>query len=74
MGRPAHLISQDLSVAWDYYTAQFALAPTVLDLELGDHTYVVGDFAASRTAREDPPGFEVARDFGDGVVLFRRSE
>jgi hypothetical protein len=53
-----------------YLLAQYALAPLLL-VENTDPELVIGNFEPGTPARV-PPGFAVARDFGDGVVLFRR--
>lgn len=50
--------------------AQYALAPVVLVQGTGPDL-VVGNFDGS-AAPAVPPGFRVAAEFGDGVVLFRR--
>lgn len=54
-----------------YLLAQYALAPLVV-VEGTEPDFVVGNFepGADRSA---PPGFRLVRDFGDGLVLYRRS-
>jgi hypothetical protein len=54
-----------------YLLAQYALAPVVL-IESTEPDFVVGNFD-SETARSTPAGFRIERDFGNGLVLFRRS-
>ena len=51
--------------------AQYALAPVVLMPGTGPDL-VVGNFHGS-TVPSVPPGFLLADDFGDGVILFRRA-
>jgi hypothetical protein len=54
-----------------YLLAQYALAPVLL-IESTTPDLVVGNFDPG--ARPPAPaGFQVLRDFGDGLVLFRRS-
>lgn len=54
-----------------YLLAQYALAPALL-IESTEPEFVVGNFDPG-TAPSAPDGLHLVRDFGDGVVLFRRS-
>jgi len=54
-----------------YLLAQYALAPVVL-IESTEPDFVVGNFDSGK-APSAPPGFRLERDFGNGLVLFRRS-
>jgi hypothetical protein len=54
-----------------YLLAQYALAPVVL-IESTEPDLVVGNFDQGR-APSTPAGFRIERDFGNGLVLFRRS-
>jgi hypothetical protein len=54
-----------------YLLAQYALAPLVL-IESTEPDYVIGNFDPARPA-STPAGFRIERDFGNGLVLFRRS-
>ncbi len=54
-----------------YLLAQYALAPVVL-IESTEPDFVVGNFDPG-PAPSTPVGFRIARDFGDGLVLYRRS-
>ena len=54
-----------------YLLAQYALAPALL-IEGTEPELVVGNFD-SGTAPTAPAGLRVVREFGDGLVLFRRS-
>jgi hypothetical protein len=54
-----------------YLLAQYALAPVVL-IESTEPDFVVGNFDRGR-APSTPAGFRIERDFGHGLVLFRRS-
>jgi hypothetical protein len=51
----------------DYYLAQYALAPLVVDRST-DHALVVGNFPGSSISL--PEGLEPVRNFGNGVYLF----
>ena len=53
-----------------YLLAQYSLAPVLL-IESTDHELIVGNFYPE-SLPPAPPGFRLVRDFGDGVVLFRR--
>ena len=53
-----------------YLLAQYAVAPILL-VENTDPDLLIGNFEPGMPG-EVPPGFAVARDFGDGVVLLRR--
>ena len=54
-----------------YLLAQYSLAPLLL-IKSTEPEFVVGNFEAG-AIHPTPTGFRVMRDFGDGVVLFRRS-
>ena len=54
-----------------YLLAQYALAPVVL-IESTEPEFVVGNFDPGPVPSA-PAGFRIARDFGQGLVLFRRS-
>jgi hypothetical protein len=56
----------------DYYLAQYALAPLVLDRGF-NHSLVVGNFPASG-ARVIPSGLDEVKDFGKGVLLLRNRD
>jgi hypothetical protein len=57
-----------------YFLAQYALAPVLLVRTAGPR-WVIGDFAAGRAPQDAPqPRLHVARDFGNGVVLFKADE
>jgi hypothetical protein len=55
----------------DYYLAQYALAPLVID-HSANHAFVIGSFPDS------PPevlsNLQLIRDFGDGVLLFANED
>lgn len=54
-----------------YLLAQYSLAPLLL-IESTEPELVVGNFDPGPTPAP-PAGFQLVRDFGDGLVLFRRS-
>jgi hypothetical protein len=54
-----------------YLLAQYSLAPLLL-IESADPEFVVGNFDPG-SPHPAPAGLRVVRDFGDGLVLFRRS-
>jgi len=56
----------------DYYLAQYALAPLVLDHST-NHKLVIGNFSGNRRP-ELPPALEQIRDLGDGVLLFANKD
>jgi hypothetical protein len=55
-----------------YLLAQYALAPVLL-VENTDPEFVIGNFEVGALPAA-PGGFRVARDFGNGVVVFRRAK
>lgn len=54
-----------------YLLAQYTLAPVLL-VEGTEPELLVGNFDPG-AIRPAPPGFRLVRDFGDGLVLYRRS-
>jgi hypothetical protein len=52
----------------DYYLAQYALAPLVID-HSPNHRLVVGNFPSSPTPRSPSENLQLVKDFGDGVLL-----
>jgi hypothetical protein len=59
----------------DYYLAQYALVPLVVE-HSQDHPLIVGNFPSSR--RASPPatikGLVLVRDFGNGVLLLAKKD
>jgi len=59
----------------DYYLAQYALAPLVVERSQ-DHPLVIGNFPASQPA--SPPatvkGLVLVKDFGNGVLLLAKED
>ena len=58
----------------DYFFAQFALLPLVLDANLSGAQWAVGNFRAPLLPNSIPATWRVVEDFGSGVLLLRRSE
>ncbi len=52
----------------DYYLAQYALAPLVVD-HSANHRLVIGNFSAAPSAIATQ-GLQLVKDYGSGVVLF----
>ncbi|HTZ81681.1 MAG TPA: hypothetical protein VMB66_00730 [Candidatus Acidoferrales bacterium] len=52
----------------DYYLAQYALAPLVVDTS-DDHPLVIGNFP-DRPNPPSPLDLKLIRNFGDGLLLF----
>lgn len=53
----------------DYYLAQYALAPLVVD-HSSNHSLVVGNFSVSPPPALLPDHLRLGQDFGNGVLLF----
>jgi hypothetical protein len=64
----------DPAAAEDYFRAQFALLPLVLDPEAGKHDWAVANFRAPEPDASTLKGWRTLEDFGDGVLLLHRSE
>jgi len=62
----------DSKTVEDYYLAQFALAPLILDADAGGHEWIVADLARDQLAARAPSGWNVVEDFGDGTLLLRK--
>jgi hypothetical protein len=53
----------------DYYAAQYALAPLVVE-HSANHPLVVGNFSSVAGISDESQGLQLVRDFGEGVLLF----
>lgn len=53
----------------EYYLAQYALTPLVVDSSL-NHAIVIGNFPHDSTPRIMPGNLHLVADFGHGVLLF----
>jgi hypothetical protein len=56
----------------EYYLAQYALAPRVVERST-NHALVVGNFPAS-SQMIAPQGLQLVKDFGNGVLLFSNKD
>jgi hypothetical protein len=57
----------------DYYYAQFVLAPLVLDFNPAPYEWAVANLPASSPGARLPATWALVKNFGDGVLLLRRS-
>jgi hypothetical protein len=55
----------------NYYLAQFALAPLILDADAVRREWIVADLPKGKLAARTPSGWSLAEDFGDGTFLLR---
>jgi hypothetical protein len=53
----------------DYYLAQYALAPLVVE-HTANHAFVIGNFPGG-TPSNLPPNLQLVKDFGSGLLLLR---
>jgi hypothetical protein len=65
-------IGQSHNSTADYYLAQYALAPLVVDRS-ANHSLVIGNFPSSPPPLQTE-GLRLLRDFGNGVLLFAHEE
>jgi hypothetical protein len=56
----------------DYYLAQYALAPRVIDRS-SSHPLTIGNFPHG-SPKLPPSGLTVIKDFGNGVLLFSNKD
>jgi hypothetical protein len=56
----------------DYYLAQFALVPLILDPHFAPYDWAVTNLRSSTPAASVPAGWRIAEDFGGGVFLLRK--
>ena len=56
----------------DYFSAQFVLAPCILDTKTDGHRWVVTNLRTRSAAGRQPAGFRVSEDFGAGVSLLEK--
>ena len=59
----------DAVVTADYYLAQYALAPLVVDRS-PNHALVVGNFPSGAPAQPPSDHLRLVKDFGGGVLLY----
>ena len=58
----------------DYFLAQFALVPWVLEARAPEREWVVANLRAAAIVDRMPRGYRVSDECGDGVFLLRRIE
>jgi hypothetical protein len=56
----------------DYFIAQFALLPLVLDSTMSQSPWAIGNFRGP-SPTPIPPGWHIVRDFGHGILLLGKS-
>jgi hypothetical protein len=57
----------------EYFHAQFALVPLVVDFDPAPHEWAVADLRPPPDAPRVPAGWRVVEDCGEGVLLLRKS-
>jgi hypothetical protein len=57
----------------DYYLAEYALAPLVVD-DSTKHRIVVGNFPSTAPAHDWAENLQLVNDYGDGVLLFANKD
>jgi hypothetical protein len=67
-----YIVEPGIHALGDYYLAQYALTPVVIDHST-NHALVVGNFSPQSTPGALPPGLHLIREFGGGVFLFSNS-
>lgn len=70
--KPGPQLVDDPPGAQDYYLAQFALVPLVLDLDIERHTWAVASLHSATLEARMPAGWRMEEDFGAGVFLLRK--
>jgi hypothetical protein len=71
---PANLPHDDPAVVREYYLAQFALVPWVLDRDATLATWAITNFTNSTMSKALPPEWRIEADCGDGVLLLRKAK
>ena len=64
--------ADDMDGTADYYLAQYALAPRIIDRSSG-HPLVIGN-CPHGSPQLPPSGLTLVKDFGDGVLLFSNKD
>lgn len=57
----------------DFFYAQFALVPLLLDFDPTPYEWAVANLRTSPPGSRVPAGWNVSEDLGDGVLLLRKS-
>ena len=63
----------DSTTPADYYLAQYALAPLIVD-HSPNHPLVIGNFLLSSAPSVPSANLHLVRDFGNGVLLFANED
>jgi hypothetical protein len=70
---PGDRLTADARAVEDYYLAQFALVPLVLDLNADVHDWAVANMRTTAPAARVPVGWKIVEDFGAGIILLRKA-
>ncbi len=65
-------LSADHRSMEDYFTAQFALVPCILDPKTEDRAWALANLRTKTLAERLPAGFRLVDDFGGGVLLLQK--
>lgn len=71
---PPEKMRDDPASMLEFFLAQFALVPVVLDTEADVPTWALANLHAASVAERMPAGFHVVEDFGGGVFLLRKED
>ena len=69
---PPDQLAANPSAMEEYFLAQFALAPWVLDARAGSWRWAVANFHGAAAAERVAADYRVAEDCGNGVVLLEK--
>ena len=70
---PTAQLSGDASAMEDYFLTQFVLVPWVIDAGSSDCTWALANLRHATAATRVPADFSIVEDFGQGVLLLRRT-
>lgn len=70
---PPEAMRGDTAAMEQYFLSQFVLAPWILDADPSRVTWAITNLQRASPAERFPPGYTVVQDFGDGVLLLRRT-
>lgn len=57
----------------DYFYAQFALVPLLLDFDPAPYEWAIANLRTTSPGSRVPAGWRIVQDLGDGVLLLRKS-
>jgi len=72
-GTIGYVGESDPAALGNYYLAQYALAPLVVE-HSANHALVVGNFLRGSPAQPPGENLQLVRDFGDGVLLLANKD